>query len=181
MDNYDFIEKFVNENELYKTHGNLSASGNRLYSYETCIAEKSKDTNGEDIIIVSDNTFSNTTAKHISILRSKCAGAGVRTVRLPQYYDSAEFYPVHVIKDIKDTLTWCAEDGVSRKNVRETIINNYEMLESSLTLSDFNKINYAGVNYNTYVNELLDQYRDLYNNAKDKERARIEKLRAKYN
>ena len=174
MDNIDFIEKFVSRNKFSGTHGNLSANGNRLYSYETCIAEKGKDINGDNVIIVSDNTFSNTTAKHISILRSKCAGAGVRTVRLPQYYDSAEFYPVHVIKDIKDTLTWCAEDGVSRKNVRETIIKNYNMLESTLTLAKF-------VVDSSHINELLDQYRDLYNNAKDKERARIEKLRAKYN
>lgn len=181
MSNIDFIGKFVNAKVLYKKHENLSAEGNRLYSYATCIAEKTKHTNGKDIMIVSDDTFSSTTLRHLYILRSKCAQAGIPMVRLPQYYNSEKFYPVHVIDKIQNTLKWCAEAGVSRKNVRETIINNYEMLESSLTLSDFNKINYAGVNYNTYVNELLDKYRDLYNKAKEKERARIEKLRAKHN
>ena len=181
MDNLDFIDKFVNAKELYKKHGNLKAEGKRLYSYETCIAEKEKDTNGADIMLVSNNTFSMTTARHLYILRSKCAQAGILTVKLPQYYNSEDFYGIHIINKIKDTLTWCYNDGVSRKNVRETIIDNYEMLKSTLMLAKFNRVNYAGVNYNTYVNELLDQYRDLYNNAKEKERARIEKLRAKYN
>ena len=174
MDNYDFIEKFVNEKERYKKHVNLRAEGKRLYSYSTCIAEKAKDTNGEDIMLVSDNTFSMTTARHLNILRNKCAQAGIRMVELPQHYNSDEFYRSDVIEKIEKALSWCNKEGVSRMHERETIIKNYNMLESTLTLAKF-------VVDSSHINELLDQYRDLYNQAKEKERARIEKLRAKYN
>lgn len=181
MDNYDFIEKFVNEKELYKKHGNLSAEGNRLYSYTTCIAEKAKDTNGKDIMIVSDDTFSMTTARHLNILRSKCVQTDIRMLRLPQRYNSDVFYRSDVIEKIEKALIQCNKEGVSRMQERETIINNYRMLESTLKIDSYNKNPYWGGSYSDHVNKLLDQYRDLYNKAQEKERARIERYRSRYN
>lgn len=181
MDNYDFIEKFVNEKELYKQHGNLSAEGNRLYSYSTCIAEKAKDTNGADIMIVSDDTFSSTTLRHLYILRSKCAQAGIRMVKLPQRYNNSEFYRSDVIERIEKALNCYNKEGVSRMRERDKIINYYNMLESTLKIDSYNKNPYWGGSYSDHVNKLLDQYRDLYNQAQEKERVRLERYRSRYN
>ena len=181
MDNYDFIEKFINEKELYKKHGNLKAEGKMLYSYSTCIAEKAKDTNGKDIMLVSDNTFSVSTARHLQILRSKCIQTNIRMVRLPQRYNGDEFYRSDVIERIEKALSWCNKEGVSRMREREKIINYYNMLESTLKIDSYNKNPYWGGSYSDHVNKLLDQYRDLYNKAQEKERARLERYRSRYN
>lgn len=61
--------------------GNVSFNGDEFYSYSTCIAKKYQGY-GQKVLLISNNRFSNTTAKHISHLLSAYYYGNVSVGRL---------------------------------------------------------------------------------------------------
>lgn len=60
----DFLFKRESKN------ANMRSIGNKLFSYATCIAQHSKDSEDKQIIIINKTKYSQTTSKHLCILRN---------------------------------------------------------------------------------------------------------------
>lgn len=63
--NRDIVEAFINGKVLH--NANMISTGDRLFSYNTCIAEKYKE-RMLDKCIVNETTYSVTTTKHHNLL-----------------------------------------------------------------------------------------------------------------
>lgn len=70
MTNFEFIKQWVADSSFSYHHGNLSNHGTILKSYNTVIGMKTVDKDNQQVMLVSEERFSNTTAKHISDLVS---------------------------------------------------------------------------------------------------------------
>lgn len=60
----DFLFKRESNN------ANMRSIGNKLFSYNTCIAQHSEESEGKQIIIINKTKYSQTTTKHLYILRN---------------------------------------------------------------------------------------------------------------
>ena len=67
MKNKEVISNFINKCEAINHHGSLRSTGDRLFSYNTCIAQWVDDT-----IWVNVSKYSTTTSGHRNSLISKC-------------------------------------------------------------------------------------------------------------
>ena len=63
--NRDVVEAFINGEVLH--NANMISTGDRLFSYNTCIAEKYKE-RGLDRCAINETTYSVTTTKHHNLL-----------------------------------------------------------------------------------------------------------------
>lgn len=72
MTNFEFIKQWVNDSSFsYHHHQNLSNRGTQLFSYSTCIALKCASIdNKKNIMLIADQNFNQTTAKHLGSLGS---------------------------------------------------------------------------------------------------------------
>lgn len=71
MTNFEFIKSWVADSSYSYQHGNLSNRGPKLFSYSTCIALKCASIdNKKNIMLIADQNFSQTTAKHLNYLGS---------------------------------------------------------------------------------------------------------------
>lgn len=73
MKNIEVIEKFING--CISSGGNLTSTSDRLYSYQTCIAERTK--NG---YIINKTKYSVTTSKHVGMLLNQLHHTNVKYV-----------------------------------------------------------------------------------------------------
>lgn len=72
MKNIDVINAFLNNDDetAYMSTAHVSFRGNRLWSYNTVIAEKQKSASGDwDILLLNKTKYSVTTSKHQTYLR----------------------------------------------------------------------------------------------------------------
>lgn len=69
MRNDEVIKAFLSKKEASSSTGNLSSTGDRLFSYQTCIAQFT-----EDGIILNKTKYSTTTSRHLNSLEYKIAG-----------------------------------------------------------------------------------------------------------
>ena len=60
----DFLFKKESKN------ASMYSTGNKLFSYNTCIAQHSKENEGKQTIIINKTKYSQTTSKHLYILRN---------------------------------------------------------------------------------------------------------------
>ena len=67
MRNEDVIKSFIHKVEAISYNGNLRSTGDRLFSYNTCIAEHLD--NGDTAINITK--YSNTTSRHQNMLKQK--------------------------------------------------------------------------------------------------------------
>lgn len=67
MKNKEVIGNFINKCEAINHHGSLRSTGDRLFSYNTCIAQWVDGT-----IWINVSRYSNTTSRHQNRLISKC-------------------------------------------------------------------------------------------------------------
>lgn len=67
MKNKEVIRNFLNKCEAINHHGSLRSAGDRLFSYNTCIAQWV-----DDIIWVNVSRYSTTTSGHRNSLISAC-------------------------------------------------------------------------------------------------------------
>lgn len=83
----DVVESFINHkmaytprrdaplNGIWRWHGSsLSSTGETLISYETMIAKWH-----DGKVAITDNKYSSTTSRQVSLLRSMCLQAGIKT------------------------------------------------------------------------------------------------------
>lgn len=71
MTNFEFIKQWVADSSFSYHHQNLSNRGPQLFSYSTCIALKCASIdNKKNIMLIADQNFSQTTAKHLCSLGS---------------------------------------------------------------------------------------------------------------
>lgn len=135
--NYDMIHSFFYDSlDSYcsKSWITVSYSRGRLYSYSTCIAEFKKDINNDLILIISDNTFSNTTAKHLGIVRS--ANPRYKIVCFPQDYGNRGFYANDVLNSITNILDYSSKQ-LTKQAYRNNFLNAYYMLDAYLQIQEF--------------------------------------------
>ena len=118
------------------------------FSYSTCIAELTQDTDGKHIYIISDNNFSNTTAKHIGELKRACP---IEYVLLPQSIYNKEFYTRETFEHIEDNLKYYANANLNQKFNRENLKKYYNMLQDLARLEKW-------ANYKNKIQELLSFY-----------------------
>lgn len=100
MTSYDLAHRFFHEPEKRGEYANVNTSFSyyvrddgsvawrRYYSYSTCIAEIRKDRKGQDVLVISDDTYSHCTSKHLYELRR--ANPGLPVVDVPRV--GAGFY-----------------------------------------------------------------------------------------
>lgn len=76
MKNIDVINAFLNNDDenAYMSTAHVSFRGNRLWSYNTVIAEKQKSATGDwDILLINKTKYSVTTSKHQTYLNRALA------------------------------------------------------------------------------------------------------------
>ena len=160
--NYDMIHSFMYDSlDSYcsKSWINISYSRGRLFSYGTCIAQFVKDINDDLILIISDNNFSNTTAKHLSIVRA--ANPHYNVIYLPQAYGSSEFYAHEVLNRLVSALEYNSKK-LSRQVNRYDFTHNYNMLSNFLQVKHFSPLF-------DKAKEVLEQYKVLYDACHNQE------------
>lgn len=180
--NYDMIHSFFYDSlDSYCSKSWITVSYSRecLFSYSTCIAEFKKDINDNLILIISDNTFSPTTGKHIGIVRS--ANPHYTVISLPQYYGNRGFYANDVLKSITDTLKYSSQQ-LTKQAYRNEFLNAYYMLDAYLQIQEFSP------NFDK-IQELKELYKNSFDICCDAEKLKelktqtrkdnAEKLKAK--
>lgn len=92
MNNYDVAHKFFYasyDEEVSKNYMNVSYRHLKFYSYSTCIAVQGINKNNQRVCLISSNTMTPTTGKHIGILR---ASANCTLIKIPFEYGNSHYY-----------------------------------------------------------------------------------------
>ena len=165
---YDSIDSYFERRSMTVWY-----SRGKYYSYSTCIGEMSKDINGNNVFIISDNNFSMTTAKHLGELRHACPYSVVDIYYLPQSQGNREFYVNETIEHLKSNLEWYSKSKLTQKPNREGFTNTYNMLDSTLNLEKF-RSEFKN------IKKILKSYKSLYDDINDPEKLKqIKELQAK--
>ena len=182
MNNYDIAHNFFyQEGENFdKYYKSMSYNNDKFYSYSTIIAKKMIDKNGNKCLFLSDNNFSNTTAKHISYLRQACPYYNVLYV--PIKYNQRDITIDDTIKVIIDNLDFYKNQKLSLKVNRESFIKYFLLL---LEIND---------NFKTIKKSIIKKYQglfDILNNNEslkelkkkivEKQKQELEKIKKKIN
>lgn len=157
---------FYQENEQFNKHYmSVSFNGDIFYSYYTAIARKIKGKQGQDVLLISDNNFSKTTAKHINYLLQ--ANPHFRVIYVPQEYGSHCFNLDTIIERIKKYIEFTATSKMSLKANREDFSKYYNML---IRLDEY----VCDIDKN-----LIEKYTPLYNTINDP--VKLKELRKYFN
>lgn len=173
MQNSDVAHRFFYDRQgsFNRWSMNVSYNNDKYWSYGTVIGKITQDINGNNVFILSDDTFSNTTAKHIGELRAACPYYDI--YRLPQRMGNTDFYDNQTIETLKSNLEWYAKAKLTQKPNREGLTHNYNMLQSTLQLKDFKEQHKA-------IKKILKSYETLYNSVNDPEKLKeLKELQAK--
>ena len=174
--NYEICSDFVNQ---VKEHGhNLSTSfsNNRYYSYSTVVGQLFETKDNEQIVLLSSNTMSATTGKHLSDLRWACHQNGIKYIEVPCYWRD---YSAPSIQDYadrlkEDLLTYVNDQSLLRlKPNREDFITCYNTLLQLQELFRPKQVKvHIGKKIETVYNNLFNT--DYIKSLKKK--ARVEKV-----
>ena len=140
MTNYDVANEFCRNPNGYRDNKNMNVSYDRniFYSYNTAIGKIVKDINGNNVVLISDNTFSSTTAKHLHYLKEACFNNGLlKMYILPQTINTGDFKPIRVVNELIARLEYFAKENLRQKYNREMFINSYAMLDKTRELKDY--------------------------------------------
>jgi hypothetical protein len=127
VNNIDIAHAFFysGDYENYKNYKNLGYRGNKFFSYSTIIGKKITGKDGNTYLFLSDNTFSNTTAKHIDDLKH---ASPLDIIKIPVNYSQRDITIDGVIDDILYNLDYYAKSKLTLKNNRESYIKYFNML-----------------------------------------------------
>lgn len=167
MRNSDVAHKFFYQTGEYFSRSSMTTSFNddTYYSYSTAIGKKITGKDGQDILLISDNTFSNTTAKHINELVYACPFGYENIIKVPQNMGN------HYM-ELKTIIQWLTKDideasklKMSQKANREYFNYCYETLKKlDDKVCDIDQ-------------SIFDQYTELYNIINDPKKLALEKQR----
>ena len=172
MQNLDVAHEFFYDGDgnFYRSSMTVSYRDNKFYSYATCIGELTKDINGNNVCIVSDDTFSSTTAKHLNALKSACP---YDIYYLPTDYGNREFYVNETIKELIDKLEYYSKSKLTQKYNREKLTNTFNMLQGILQLEKFKT-------EHNFIKKILKKYTDIVQSVNNPEQLKhIKELQAK--
>lgn len=163
MRNYDVAHLFFYSNKDFSRRSMTVSfyAFDRYFSYGTCIGQFTNTIEGQRVLIISDNTFSNTTAKHIGELRG--ANPSYKVYYLPQRMGSGQFYPFEVLSSIKQSLKYASIDNnLKFKDNRITFLYNYKKLNELLELEIFEPLK-------AQIKEVKEYYKALFDNIHNEE------------
>lgn len=100
---------------FHSSYSNLSFVGDIFFSYNTAIAQKVDGRNGGMVLLLSSTRHSNTTAKHITLLRCAC---GCPIIWVPTVRNEQSIDVDNVITKLMDRLIELKEGKLSNKRTR---------------------------------------------------------------
>ena len=160
---------YQTDDSNYTFGGTCSFDENIFFSYRTCIGEITEDINGQRVLLISDNHFSNTTNKHLSALAS--ASPFYKNYYFPQYRGNRVFFTNEILEIIKINLQ---PSNFKRKENREAFTHNFKMLKNMLLIKKFQ-------DYKKEIIQLLKDnvktYQLITNDTKFKEYKKQEALK----
>jgi len=116
---------FYSDFNSYKNYNNISYNENLFYSYYTVIGAVIKAKDDSNILLVSENSMTPTTGRHISNLISACP---FNYLRVPMEYGNHYFSLDDCIKRIVNNLDYYSNSKLSIKANREGYIQSYNQL-----------------------------------------------------
>ena len=131
----------------------VSYKHNKYYSYGTVIGKLTEDINGNRVCIISNNNFSNTTAKHLNELRYACP---LKYYRLPQRIYNEDFYARDIIEHLEQNLDYYSKAKLTQKANREGFNECYAMLTSTLELAMFEE-------HFKQIKSILKEFESIHN------------------
>ena len=154
MKNIDIAhEFFYSDFNSSRNFNNISYSENLFYSYYTVIGAVVKDKSNDYVLLVSDDSMTPTTSKHIGYLISACPFS---FLRVPMEYGNHYFSLEACIKRIVHNLHCYSNSRLSQKANRQGYINS------------FNQLQYINDYIQDVDSSLIEQYKplfDLLNNS----------------
>lgn len=175
MKNIDIAHEFFYSNfNDSRNFNNISYSENLFYSYYTVIGAVVQSKFGNNILLVSEDSMTSTTGRHIGYLINACPFS---FLRVPMEYGNHYFSLEACIKRIVKNLEDYSNSKLSLKANRESYIQS------------FNQLQYINDNIQDIDSSLIEQYKpmfDLLNNsdevkqlkAKLKEKAKQDRIKA---
>lgn len=143
MTNSEFIKQWVADSSFSYHHQNLSNRGPQLFSYSTCIALKCASIdNKKNIMLIADQNFSQTTAKHLCSLGSSVrnSNSNWHIIYVPfeygsYYNDQSEAHHLWVgtlsrLLLVFDNKLRSLSEGLTRKEYRYEFIRTYNNLKT---------------------------------------------------
>lgn len=167
-------EFFYSDFNSHRNFNNISYNENLFYSYYTVIGAVVKSKFGNNILLVSENSMSSTTGRHIGNLINACPFS---FLRVPMEYGNHYFSLEVCINRIVRNLDYYSESKLSLKANREAFIDSY------------NQLIYINDNIQDVDSSVIEQYRPLFEllsnsnkvkelKAKLKEKARQDRIKA---
>lgn len=131
MINQQFAHQFFYDNDFKATayNGNMHYTDGNFYSYSTIIGKVISNKHGKTLLL-SANTFSTTTAKHISYLRTACP---FDIIRVPVDWYQSDIRPERLVTDITSILDSIFASGLNTKHKRDeyaAYLNSLEKLNT---------------------------------------------------
>lgn len=175
MKNIDIAHEFFYSGfNSYKTFNNVGYNQNLFYSYYTVIGAVIQDKFGNNILLVSENSMSPTTGRHISHLINACPFS---RLRIPLEYGNHYFSLDACINRIIKNLDYYSNSKLSLKANRENYVQSY------------NQLIYINDNIKDIDSSVIEQYKpmfELLSNSKEvkelkaklKEKARQDRIKA---
>jgi len=167
-------EFFYSDFNSHKNFNNISYSENLFYSYYTVIGAVVQTKTGSNILLVSEDSMTATTSKHIGYLISACPFS---YLRVPMEYGNHYFSLEACIKKIIRNLECDANSKLSLKANREGYINSFNQLQyinDYIQDVDFNVIE----QYKPMFDLLSDSKKVKELKAKLREKAKQDKIKA---
>ncbi len=155
MTNYDNAHSFFyGSSNRDKYYENTSYDDKCFYSYYTIIGLKTNNINtNEQILLISYNSMSRTTNRHIAQLRSACP---YNTVKAIFNYGESYTSSKTLVNNLKNYIDNAAEKLTLKAN-RQDFITLYKMAETYLNLEYFQEQNIL-----QQINEIINTHTETY-------------------
>lgn len=155
---HNFFYNEANEDD-YPRYMNCGYEGNRFFSYATVIAMIVENKEGRKVTLLSDNTMSNTTAKHISYVWS---ASPYKVYQVPFSYGGRPY-------DLEDVAALFHQALETRSKLNFCLQSNrFVFCETFIEAKKFSE--------DIYELDFLDNYKWLYSRLNDPEA--VKKLKA---
>lgn len=189
MDNYTVAHNFFYsgyQESFDKRYMTVSYYKNRFYSYSTVIGLVVNTKDDNRCLLVSSNTMSATTAKHIGILRGACPYYTI--IKVPFNYGDSFYYSSddNIIKTLIERLykelDYFKDSKLTQKANREAYIavfNTLQTIDEQIKNVDKRKLNKYKKLYDVLIND--ESLKELKTKLKKQEQREKEKAQRELN